>query len=246
MLLKEAKEILKKNGYMLETTDAISNDDLIAFAKLNCSKALGAGVTVKERSEYPFAETDMYGETTIKKYNGPCITGYFKERTGAGARRGAAKYFSFFPEENKLVVGPSTTERVNGKLCKIITDEYTYNSWNDIIKFFNHNNFNTTKMPKTVQLESCRTLAENAYSDIELKSLEVKDGELYATFVIAADVEQYIKDYNIWPGDEFTSKVHFSDKGDPYVTGLNHSVYRWYFGDGDYRKIVAKARSLRR
>lgn len=149
MNLREAKEILKKNGYMLESEE-IRIDDLIAFAKLNCSKAMGAAVSVKDRCEWPLVEIDITGDAVFKKYNGICITGYFKERTGAGARRGASKYFSIFPEENKLVVGPGTSERVNGKHCRLITDEYTYNSWDDLIKFFNRNNFNTTKLPKHI------------------------------------------------------------------------------------------------
>lgn len=165
MLLEEAKEILKKNGYILEAEE-ISIDDLIAFAKLNCSKAMGAAVTVKDRCEWPLVEIDITGDAVFKKYNGTCITGYFKERTGAGARRGASKYFSIFPEESKLVVGPGTSERVNGKLCRLITNEYTYNSWDDLIKFFNRNNFNTTKLPKTFS-EAKEILEKNGYRLVE-------------------------------------------------------------------------------
>lgn len=151
MSLLEAIEILNKNGFVCESDEEISIDELIAFAKLNCSKALGAAVSVKDRCEWPLVEIDITGDAVFKKYNGICITGYFKERTGAGARRGASKYFSIFPEENKLVVGPGTSERVNGKSCRLITNEYTYNSWDDLIKFFNSNNFNTTKLPKTLK-----------------------------------------------------------------------------------------------
>lgn len=161
MLLSEAKEILEKNGYILESEE-ISIDDLVAFAKLNCSKAMGAAVSVKDRCEWPLVEIDITGDAVFKKYNGTCITGYFKERTGAGARRGASKYFSIFPEEGKLVVGPGTSERVNGKLCRLITNEYTYNSWDDLIKFFNRNNFNTTKLPKTFS-EAKEILKRNGF-----------------------------------------------------------------------------------
>lgn len=161
MLLEEAKEILEKNGYILEAEE-ISIDDLVAFAKLNCSKAMGAAVSVKDRCEWPLVEIDITGDAVFKKYNGTCITGYFKERTGAGARRGASKYFSIFPEESKLVVGPGTSERVNGKLCRLITNEYTYNSWDDLIKFFNRNNFNTTKLPKTFS-EAKEILKRNGF-----------------------------------------------------------------------------------
>lgn len=161
MLLREAKEILEKNGYILESEE-ISIDDLVAFAKLNCSKAMGAAVSVKDRCEWPLVEIDITGDAVFKKYNGTCITGYFKERTGAGARRGASKYFSIFPEEGKLVVGPGTSERVNGKLCRLITNEYTYNSWDDLIKFFNRNNFNTTKLPKTFS-EAKEILKNNGF-----------------------------------------------------------------------------------
>lgn len=86
-------------------------------------------------------------------------------------------------------------------------------------------------------------LNEGLYSDIELIDLEVKAGDLYATFVF--DTDKYIKDYNIYSGDEFTSKVKFNNSGDPYVTGLNGSDYRFYFGGADYRKIVAEARRIR-
>lgn len=92
-------------------------------------------------------------------------------------------------------------------------------------------------------LQKSGYMLESFYSDIELKSLDIKDGDLYATIII--DTEQHNNDYNIYPGDEFTSKVRFNNRGEPYVTGLNGSDYRWYFGGTDYRNIINKARSLR-
>lgn len=98
-------------------------------------------------------------------------------------------------------------------------------------------------------LEKNGYLLENDFSSgLALKKLDVKDGDLYATFDIVEteDSESFIKYYNIFPGDEFTSKVRFSDKGEPYVTGLNRANYRWYFNPEDSQKIRTAARSLRR
>lgn len=224
MLLSEAKEILEQNGYILESEE-ISIDDLVAFAKLNCSKAMGAAVSVKDRCEWPLVEIDITGDAVFKKYNGTCITGYFKERTGAGARRGASKYFSIFPEESKLVVGPGTSERVNGKLCRLITNEYTYNSWDDLIKFFNRNNFNTTKLPKTFS-EAKEILENSGYCLVEA-NMSLKDK--------LATVENFNTGNTRKIMDEMVSLIIEYD----VVPNAKRNVWTDYDGDEPYRIFMS-------